>query len=351
MDEDQSNLNETRFSNIFSKIEKRNKDENLFRLKPKRPLKNAKITDNLECEFTGCSQKNVDLIKCSGCSKWICEDCNDVPVLKLKQIMNKCRTVYVLCTTCDAGIPETGISSHENESNLVNSFNTILDKKVAQLETKLETVIETKMEVVKNLNEKLKNINEQSANSQTYAKKVTELPNQMRKIIQEAKQEEKVGVMESERRARNLIIHGAIEIGQNQEEIKDEDNKYVKEILSHLKLDFCPESVIRLGKSNEGKKRTMKIVMKTKDEKEAVIKNLKSLKGTEDRFGKISITQDFTESDRLLIKEFSEKARQKCIDNPDRIYKVRGDPNDPKNGLRIISFKATQKSNQVEIQQ
>ena len=53
-----------------------------------------------------------------------------------------------------------------------------------------------------------------------------------------------------------------------------------------------PKSITRLGKSTENKKRTLKIVMSTNQQKVSVMTNLSKLKGTEDEFGKIRITDD-----------------------------------------------------------
>ena len=59
-----------------------------------------------------------------------------------------------------------------------------------------------------------------------------------------------------------------------------------------------PEGIARLGKPNETNKRTMKIVMNIKQDKERVMVNLKKLKDTEEEFGKIRITDDYTNTER-----------------------------------------------------
>ena len=63
--------------------------------------------------------------------------------------------------------------------------------------------------------------------------------------------------------------------------------------------------------------------------------NLRRLKNTELEFGKISITDDYTNTEREKIKEFALRAREQCKSDPTRVFKVRGDP---KNRLRIIPF-------------
>ena len=63
--------------------------------------------------------------------------------------------------------------------------------------------------------------------------------------------------------------------------------------------------------------------------------NLKRLKGTEDEFGKLSVTDDYTSSERELIKSWVDRAAEKSAGDTEYIYRVRGDP---KNGLRLASF-------------
>ena len=75
--------------------------------------------------------------------------------------------------------------------------------------------------------------------------------------------------------------------------------------------------------------------MKCKEDKIKVLKNLNKLKGTEDELGKISITDDYTETEREEIKHWVMKAKEKTVQDPDKVYKVRGDP---KNGMRLIWF-------------
>lgn len=67
-----------------------------------------------------------------------------------------------------------------------------------------------------------------------------------------------------------------------------------------------------------------------------VMENLRKLKGTEYLFGKISITDDYTKTERELIKQKVDEAKEKSKNDSTRIFKVRGTP---KTGLTIIGFK------------
>ena len=77
----------------------RGENEELFRSKPRRTgKKNTAIPDPLKCQIAECDNDDGDaLVKCNGCGVWVCEGCHDVPIAKLKQVMNKCQTVYFAC--------------------------------------------------------------------------------------------------------------------------------------------------------------------------------------------------------------------------------------------------------------
>ena len=91
----------------------------------------------------------------------------------------------------------------------------------------------------KKLNEKIPTpaVSEPSSatdQQESYARKVLRVPEEIRKIIQDAKNDEKVEENEREKRATNFIIHGAEEYGENNAEMKKLDNGYVDDILKQL---------------------------------------------------------------------------------------------------------------------
>lgn len=318
-------------------------DEEMFRLKPKRTTKSAKHIE-LKCEFKDCNEKDVDLVKCCMCSTWVCESCNDVPVAKLKPIMNKCRSVLFTCKKCHGDIgtenqPNIATMGAEN-ANLLTSLQNIFDKKISQLETKIEKSIDKKLgdklDTVNSLAEKISAREEESSEEKKSYAGILNVPKEVRKIMQETRNDEKVDLVEQEKRCQNFIIHGAEEVGKDEEEIKVNDEAYLVDILKHIDVNSKPDKVIRLGKVNDTKARVMKIVMPTKALKDEVMNNLRKLKGTGEKFGKISVTDDYTVTERQKIKDFTEKAREQSKEDNTRVFKVRGDP---KNGLRIISIK------------
>ena len=320
-------------------------EDELVRLKTKRgntkkPNANEK---QQKCEFPECGQNDVDLTKCHSCGKWVCETCNDISATKMKQLTNKCKRVYFLCKTCeeDVGSPCTASTKDKSpgDSNLVATLQKMFEKKVTQLEAKIEKVIDKKlgdkMEAVTSLNEKIEKQTEDNPDKVSYSK-ILQVPTEVRKAIQEAKNDEKVELSEQEKRSQNFIIHGAEEVGDTAEDVTKNHADYIKDILKKLVVQEKPESITRLGKPNETKGRVLKICMKTKTGKESVMSNVNKLKGTEEEFGKISVTEDYTKREREEIRKYTAKAKEQQQNDPTRVFKVRGDP---KNGLRIISYK------------
>ena len=330
-------------------------NEDIFRMKPKKTKGSYINVEHLKCEFQECNATNVDLIKCNVCSKWICEECNDVPVNKLKPIYNKCKTLYFICKGCDDDIhSETSTSkdssyfSEKEQTQMkqgevtesIKYFEATLDKKIMKLGSKLETLIDEKLNTLimpNNINNEPKVTTTVIKDDKTYSemlKRSKREPN-LKQILQETRNEEKAEEREQERRSKNVIIHGLEERGEHNDEIKYNDKIIIFSILEKVGVATQPESIIRLGKPGENKKRTLKIAMTAIEEKENFMQNLNRLKGSENEFGKISVTADYTTRERDLIKIWIQKAEEKSRDDSEKFYRVRGDP---KQGLRLVSF-------------
>jgi len=313
------------------KLKKVSDEDEILRIKPKRKCVDGDLT--FYCGYNNCTEKSVDLIKCNVCELWLCEKCSDVSITKFKTLSNKCKTIHFLCKSCESKIEETCHMPQNNMSNqVVNTIQNIIKEGFSQMETKIESTISDKIN--QKLNEVRSNEDDNSAQIlPTYAQKVLEVPKEIRKIMQDERNEEKVERLEQDKRSPNFIIHNADEFGVTENEIKKADEEYVNDIVKHLKIKSKPLSVLRLGKKEEGKQRVLKVVMPNKDTQNKVMANLNKLKGTESTFGKISITNDYTSGERDQIKQKVAEAKELSRLNPDRIFEVRGDP---KNGLRIV---------------
>ena len=104
-----------------------------------------------------------------------------------------------------------------------------------------------------------------------------------------------------------------------------------------------PKKIIRLGKPEANRTRPLKVVMNSLSEKENIMANLKRLKNAEQIYKNVSITDDYTQTERHEIKLWNEKAKTANLEageNSKFVFKVRGTP---KNGLSLVRF-AKQKS-------
>ena len=152
-------------------------------------------------------------------------------------------------------------------------------------------------------------------------------PADMKAVMRDARNEEKLEESEKQKRARNIIIHGAEEIGKSPEEVKKGDLEYIKEIFAKIGAEAEPAAIMRLGeakKENEPRCRPIKIVMKSNTDKDIVMKNLGRLKGTERYFGKISVKDDYTSNERQQIRMLTQQAIKQTEESPDKSFKVRG---------------------------
>ena len=318
-----------------------------------------KTTTNtvIKCEMASCTNENeTAAIKCNACGTWVCETCSDVPIAKLKPVMNKCHSVYYACQGCasamlhshsgkqrlkDDGKSKTGGDQHtitllqDGESSLLAKIENLFENKFTEIKSNIR-VLEEKIEDKCGVSDGNDGVEEASASSsRSYAKAVGSSEKYIANAIRQVKNDDKLEELEIEKRAKNIIIHGAAEVGNNQEEVKAEDKTYVLSILNKLGISVEPSEISRLGKPDDNKMRPLKISLLSKDDKLAVMNNLNQLKGTVDEFGKISIKDDYTQSEREEIRQWVKKAQQKTAEDPDKTYRVRGDP---KNGLKLIWF-------------
>ena len=107
---------------------------------------------------------------------------------------------------------------------------------------------------------------------------------------------------EREKRSVNLIIHGLEEKGNDANEINNNDE-------------------------------AMEMVNNT--DRDAVMKNHKLLKGTEEELGKLSVREDYTKNEREQIKKLVDIAKDKNAEDCSYHWVVRGSP---RNGLHLVKL-------------
>ena len=94
-------------------------------------------------------------------------------------------------------------------------------------------------------------------------------------------------------------------------------------------MEFEVKSIFRLGATAAtGRKRPIKVTLDSEENKSNLLSSLRNLKGKLEYKG-ISVTDDHTQKDRTLLKEWADKAKAKNDEEPEESvyeWKVRGCP-------------------------
>ena len=190
----------------------------------------------------------------------------------------------------------------------------------------------------------MENANSANTNGQgrSYADCVTNQSgisgNDFRDIILATKNDELAEESERKRRGKNLIVHG------KHEQTSDDDKEFINQLIKDLQVGAINvKQIERLGNINGNNGRPIKLVFNNEGDKEKVFHNLRNLKG-KNYYQGVSIKEDYTYNERLLIKKFVEQANSKNKEeeskNTNIIWRVRGTP---KNGLTLKWFIKIQK--------
>ena len=352
-------------SNTNGKSAEESTNENLIE-GGETPLNQTLATTQLCNEVKCIDDEDQYKFECIKCKKLFHYRCTNLPTYQIAHFLTTNYRRYI-CINCTK-IPEyvTGVmkdhappptirkTSRENtdvSNDTIASLKTFLSEQVTKIENNLKGMIEFKLgenkKEITALNENLSKVRPPSptstAENQLDPTERTPIAwstvvgrNQdIKTLMRDARNDEKIEESEKERRAKNIIIHGAEEVGKSPDEIKIEDGQYVREIFKKIGSSSEPTLITRLGEPNDTKSRPIKIVMKTTADKDTVMKNLCRLKGTERFFGKISVKDDYTTQEREEIRLLTERAKKQSNDNLERIFKVRGNS---KNGWRVMSF-------------
>jgi len=169
-------------------------------------------------------------------------------------------------------------------------------------------------------------------------------PKSLREIIKEARNEEQKEDRDKKVRRNNIIIHG-IQDDQTKEEQEKWTNDIVTDLFKDLAITINAKKIERIGFQTQSKRRPIKVTLKSQTDKDTIMKNLKNLKGIT-KYGKISVTDDYTKAERQMFKTWTDKAKEMNDKEPEEstiIWRVRGSPT---NGIYLKKFEQNQTSRQ-----
>ena len=337
-------------------------EDDIFRMKPKERGSAKNLNENVStCEYLGCESTNIDLSRCNICSKYVCKECNEVPVSKLKQVTNKCKTIYFICKACDdinydstnyevqnAANKEEGVSSTREITNTIDSklkqFSSDIPDKATKIDDEklnMGNQLQTLTNIPEKVNENCKSFKDVLMANIPRSNATTNFKSK----INESRNEQLVQERERKLPATNIIIHEVQEFLPENEDINDAE--FINALFKTMGIDIRPDSITRLGKPDPNKSRPIKLKMKSESDKDSFMARLPNLKNAEDRFNKISVTEDYTAEERETIRKKVTEARNKSETEGEGkyVWKVRGSP---KNGLRLIRFTKNQSEGQSQ---
>ena len=254
-----------------------------------------------------------------------------------KTLEDQNKNTNVLLADREATLDETLkrlTGMNQNDDNiLVNmieeKLNEGLERRFKSLQDTLAASIEEKMKI----NYKATGDNDTRSFARTAEKNTIEKPEDFRAIMLSQRNEELVEEGDRAARAGNIIIHGVEENGI------ENDKTFVDILFNSIDAaEGKSKNITRIGVAAPQKKRPIKVTLKSETDKNNVMQNLNRLKG-KDSFKRISVTEDYTLSERKMIAAKKAEVQEKNANEPEDseiIYKLRGTP---KNGLKIRSFK------------
>ena len=126
----------------------------------------------------------------------------------------------------------------------------------------------------------------------------------------------------------NVMIFGMHE--------KADDEKDVMTLLKGIDADVTPRRILRLRTStiDQNKPRPIKVTMMSKNDKERIMRNLYKLQYLH-TYGRISVKDDYTYEERILIRDKVREAQKKNEEDNTTGWKVRGSP---RTKLRIVNI-------------
>lgn len=342
--------------------------------------KSQPINSNEICTESCCTNTDDDRkIKCAKCKRQVHFVCTNLPIYQLSLFFSKNYRSFI-CVNC-VEIPKEFRANYNNqEENMINQFKRevkaceniikvqkenegklinglrkmkhqqdeqdslkqFMENKFDELEKNIkETIAEDVKGKLDNKDNKNKSLNEEATKTFASIVKINQenalLP-QFRKLLHNEKLQDIEEERQKDVRKSNLIIYG-----KKESEELNSDEKFVQNFVDDVGSDSKVKYITRIGNKRENYTRPIKVVFENPHQIYLIMKSLKKLKGNFQYQG-ISITEDFTQFERSIIKEWKNKAPERnareSIDS-NFVWRVRGSP---KSSLYLKKIFATKSS-------
>ena len=111
--------------------------------------------------------------------------------------------------------------------------------------------------------------------------------------------------------SKNLIIHGVEESSSDNKDVASKSVViYINNFIAALKVTSTVKGASRIGLQAQDKNRSIEVAMNTEEERNRILSNLRNPKDIPE-YKAISVTEDYTITERRMIKDWSDKAKKK----------------------------------------
>ena len=262
-------------------------------------------------------KKNEKCIGCDVCLKWMHIKCVGIQPDKYKFLQDE--QVSWCCTNCKgaAQVLKNQMIDLKKQMDEMKDRMETLEKNQVTEET-VKTMIDEAMK--EDFEEHIKDVVKMEMVSQgATVNRVGDI--QLRNAIQEYMADVGTG----EKKLENVIIYRLKEPGEDEEDVKDEEE--IEKIFKHIKPDIDKEdikSTTRLGQKEVGKQRPLLVKLKDSNTAKELLKNAKKLKGSN---WNVSLEIDRTKKAREYVKHIRTQAiREKGEDAHNFLFRVVGKP-------------------------
>ena len=277
---------------------------------PKLNISKTYLCGNCEKEIIeNAESKEEESIECTACNRWF--HCGCTPLTPhVFEIMSTSDNIKFFCTQCE--------DSKGKEKKDLKTIMDMMEKMEERILRKMESIVDERVDLkVRDIERKLNDQITEKLN----AISVNNIEQKIKIQVEETLEEQR----ELESKSKNLIIFNLDEAVGSETEKLDEDLRSVKEVINMVSPELINEgnnidctSLQRLGKSNEQKKRPLRVVLPDEAFKDSILKNARKLRKTT-KYNNIYLKSDQAKKQQLKEFELRKERKERILNCEDVI--------------------------------
>ena len=336
----------------------------------------SSLDETYRCSTSACiADQNENQLRCGECKRFVHFRCTMLPAYQIQIFINK-RMKFTCCNCVNIqndlvhllksqDVPFYVLSRDKveinrlkkelkaceniltvqgnNQRELTDTINRQM-KESKEIQQSIEECIKTEMK-------EIRKVMEERTSTKSYAAAVgapaiEAQSKEFQNFMKVAKIEDISEERDRKSRAQNIIVHGIEENPLDSSDPNQLDKEWFSSFQKDIDVKVEAKFIGRIGNRKPLNHRPLKVVLKSEEEKRKVFTKLRRLKGKQE-YKNISISEDFTNAERSVIKTWIEKAKERNEQEgyeSNIIFRVRGSPK--RGTMRLKKFTIDQHSHQ-----